>query len=64
MSNQQRVPKRPVNKYDGKTYITCEHDLPITHIKKRGKWIPYVSCLLYYIIILTVIIGSKFYKSN
>ena len=46
----QRVPKRPVNKYDGKTYIDCEHDLPIRHIKKRGKWIPYVSCfiLLYY----------------
>jgi hypothetical protein len=53
----QRVPKRPVNKYDGKTYIDCEHDLPIRHIKKRGKWIPYVSCLFYHIIILTFIIG-------
>ena len=36
MSNQ-RIPKRPVNKYDGVTYITteydqCNHDIPITHM--------------------------------
>ena len=52
MSNNKRIPKRPVNKYDGVTYITtydqCDHDVPITHTRKKGRWIPYVSTLYYY----------------
>jgi hypothetical protein len=62
MTDKKRIPKRPVNKYDGVTYITtdydiCDHDLPVVHMRKRGKWVPYVSNLFYYIIILTFIVG-------
>ena len=52
MSNQ-RIPKRPVNKYNGITYITtnfeeCDHDMPIVHTRKKGRWVPYVSTLYIY----------------
>ena len=53
MNNNNRIPKRPVNKYDGITYITtnfdeCDHHVPITHMRKKGMWVPYVSILYYY----------------
>ena len=52
MSNR-RIPKRPVNKYNGITYITtnfeeCDHDMPIVHTRKKGRWVPYVSTLYIY----------------
>ena len=50
MSDNKRIPKRPVNKYDGVTYITtdydqCDHDMPVVHQRKKGKWVPYVSII-------------------
>ena len=53
MSDKKRIPKRPVNKYDGVTYITteydqCDHDMPIVHQRKKGKWVPYVSYFILY----------------
>ena len=52
MSDKKRIPKRPVNKYDGVTYITtdydqCDHDMPVVHERKKGRWVPYVSYLFY-----------------
>ena len=42
MNPNNRQAKRPVNKYEEVTFVDCYHDLPIRHIKKRGKWILYV----------------------
>ena len=65
MSDNKRIPKRPVDKYNGVTYITtnfdeCDHDVPIVHTRKKGRWVPYVSTLyIYYIIyLLTFYVGS------
>ena len=53
MSDNKRIPKRPVDKYNGVTYITtnfdeCDHDVPIVHTRKKGRWVPYVSTLYIY----------------
>ena len=66
MSNpNKRIPKRPVDKYNGITYITtnfddCEHDQPIVHTRKKGKWVPYVSIIYFIFILLTFYLGMVF----
>ena len=51
MSNpNNRKPKRPINVYDNVNEVECDHDIPITHIRRRDRWIPYVSIALFYII--------------
>ena len=69
MSDNKRIPKRPVNKYDGITYITtydeCDHDVPIIHQRKKGRWVPYVSILFYITIhLLTCYLGTICYKPD
>ena len=53
MNPNNRNPKRPINHYEEVKEVECLHDIPITHIRRRGKWIPYVSILFYIIILLT-----------
>ena len=52
MNPNNRAPKRPINHYEEVSEVECLHDIPITHIRRRGKWIPYVSYLLFNIIYL------------
>ena len=66
MSNpNNRKPKRPINQYDEVNEVVCDHDIPITHIRRRGRWIPYVSNLFYIIIfILNFNVGVFMAQSN
>ena len=53
MSNpNNRKPKRPINVYEDVQEVECLHDIPVTHIRRRGRWIPYVSILFDYIFYL------------
>ena len=54
MNPNNRAPKRPINHYEEVKEVECLHDIPITHIRRRGKWIPYVSNSLFYIIYLII----------
>ena len=60
MSNpNNRKPKRPINVYDNVDEVVCDHDIhdiPITHIRRRGRWIPYVSVLILIILYLITFI--------
>ena len=57
MSNpNNRKPKRPINVYDDVNEVVCDHDIPITHIRRRGRWIPYVSIFKLFYIIFTYIL--------
>ena len=57
MSNlNNRKPKRPINVYENVSEVECLHDIPVTHIRRRGRWIPYVSILFYYIILVNYIL--------
>ena len=57
MSNpNNRKPKRPINVYEDVNEVECDHDIPITHIRRRGRWIPYVSIFKFIYIIFTYIL--------
>ena len=54
MNPNNRAPKRPINHYEEVNEVECLHDIPVTHIRRRGKWIPYVSNLFNFSLNLSV----------
>ena len=58
MSNpNNRIPKRPINHYEEVNEVECFHDIPVTHIRRRGRWIPYVSIYFILLFYLHFILG-------
>jgi hypothetical protein len=58
MNPNNRAPKRPINHYEEVNEVECLHDIPVTHIRRRGRWIPYVSnFILYYYFTYIFILG-------